>query len=111
MTTLPDIRIPDLQPLRYVERAVALVAAVAAADVEHAVQEAAIAAHDRRVEREERRARPWRPPFRCDECHRYVSSATSVCRGCGHIGGSDDEGQRTSYQRAHKRYQTRKARR
>jgi hypothetical protein len=102
MTRRPEPGVPDLKPLRYVDEVVAALALVPVDECEAEVQEAAEAAHLRREERLERAARPWRPPFRCLSCHRYVSTAVSVCV-CGHVGADDNEGQRTSYAKAHAR--------
>jgi rubrerythrin len=59
------------------------------------------AAERRREAREARRS--WSPPWRCDNCHGYTASAQAVCPQCGHVGSSNSEGHRTSYDRAHAR--------
>src|SRR5262249_48529915 len=109
MTPRRDIRVPELRPLRFVDQAAELVAAVPVDDCEAEVQAAADQAEWRRAEREERAKRSYRPPFRCLSCHRYTSSAVSECRGCGHVGARADEGERTSYASAHARRRARKA--
>jgi rRNA maturation endonuclease Nob1 len=88
------------------DRARGLVAQVSDEEAEAIVQAQWEAIERRRVEREERRA--WSPSYRCDRCHSFTSTATSVCPQCGHVGASNDEGQRTSYARAHRRRPPRK---
>lgn len=104
---IPDLSGPP-RPLAY-----ATVVAEALADLEAIEQaerelETELEERDRRrLERDAPRDRRWAPPWRCDRCHKYVSSARSVCT-CGHVGASNDEGHRTSYQRAHARRQARR---
>jgi rubrerythrin len=89
------------------DRARGLVAQVSDEEAEAIVREEHEAAERRRIEREERRS--WSPSWRCDRCNSYTSTAQAVCPKCGHVGASNDEGQRTSYARAHRRRRPRKA--
>jgi hypothetical protein len=103
----PVPTIPELRPLRYVDEAIAALALVPVEECVLEVEDAAEAAAWRRAEREERAARPYRPPFRCTSCHRYVSPSVP-CKACGSRGQTNTEGSVTSYVRAHARRQARK---
>lgn len=93
-----------LEPLTYAAAArAALAEAEAILHADAAIDEL-IEDADRRYQlRQARKERRWSPPFRCDKCHAYTSLANSGCNRCGHPYASNDEGQRTSYERAHAR--------
>lgn len=105
---VPDLSAP-LAPLTYAGQVAAALAEAEAITAAHAQLDDEMERRDRRrLERETAADRRWRPQFRCDSCHSYVTSAVADCPQCGHRGATADEGQRTSYKRAHARRGARK---
>jgi hypothetical protein len=104
---IPNLAV-ELPPLTYAAQARAALAEAEAITHADALVDELIEDADHRYQlREARKERRWSPPFRCDKCHAYTSSANSGCKRCGHPYASNDEGQRTSYARAHARRQRR----